>query len=278
MAITPTEAITVTTEATAIIARKEQSLCCKNKDRIYFQTLLENLDLSHLQKQIVQSRYISILENFQKRANKYSVVFFMGHFIITVGSLFVPALLSIQNSSASTLIGANFSAQMYWATFIVSLLVTIFNGILTLFKIDKKFYFLTTTLERLRTEGWQYFGLTGRYSHSGSTHANQFIYFTHQIEKIKMKQVEEEYYKSDEKISQPQQVKANELLPLSPDQPIHTMKNDVPEPVQEAVNMLIKSQTERPMSIISLNETRLNETPSHIIPLNEIMLGIDKPL
>jgi hypothetical protein len=47
--------------------------------------------------------------------------------------------------------------------------------------------------------------------------------------------------------------------------------------------MLIKSQTERPMSIISLNETRLNETrlnetPSHIIPLNEIMLGIDKPL
>ena len=186
----------------------------------------------------------------------------MGHFIITVGSLFVPALLSIQNSNTSTLISANFSAQMYWATFIVSLLVTIFNGILTLFKIDKKFYFLTTTLERLRTEGWQYFGLTGRYSNTGSTHANQFIYFTHQIEKIKMKQVEEEYYKSDEKISQPQ-VKANELLPLSPDQPIHTMKNDVPEPVQEAVNMLIKAQNV--------------EKPD--IPFNEIIIReIDKPM
>jgi len=214
------------------------------KDRQYFQNLLENIELSSLQKQIIQSRYISILENVQKRANKYSVVFFMGHFIITVGSLFVPALLSIQNSSASIVIGSNFSTQMYWATFIVSLLVTIFNGILTLFKIDKKFYFLTTTLERLRTEGWQYFGLTGRYSlNTGSTHANQFIYFTHQIEKIKMKQVEEEYYKSDEKISQaPQQAKTNELAPLSPDQPIHTMKDNVPEPVAEAVNSLIRSQ------------------------------------
>ena len=37
------------------------------------------------------------------------------------------------------------------------------NGDL-LVKIDKKYYFLNTTLERLRSEGWQYFSLTGRYS------------------------------------------------------------------------------------------------------------------
>ena len=218
-------------------------VCRENKDRQYFQELLQDIELTEVQKQIIKSRYISILENVQKRANRYAVMFFMGHFIITVGSLFVPALLSIQNSSASIVIGNNFPTQMYWATFIVSLLVTIFNGILTLFKIDKKFYFLTTILERLRTEGWQYFGLTGRYSlHIGATHENQFIYFIHQIEKLKMKQVEEEYYKSDEKISQvPQHAKTNELIPLSPDQPIHTMKNDVPDAVSEAVNSLIKS-------------------------------------
>ena len=228
--------------------------CRPSSDRQRFEAILENIDLSDVNKQLIQSRYITVLESFQKRVKHYSIIFHMGHIIITVGSLFVPALLSIQNSNATASISSGtFAIQVYWATFIVSLLVTIFNGILTLFKIDKKYYFLNTTLERLRTEGWQYFGLTGRYAgqligNTHPTHLNQFIYFTHQIERIKMKQVEEEYYKSDEKIentpngqggSQPKI--QNELYPPSLGRPIASMV-DVPDPVQDAVNSLIRSQ------------------------------------
>ena len=238
-------------------------LCCGlSKDRYTFQAVLENLDLTDVQKQILQARYINIIDNFKKRVRKYSCMFHLGHIIITVGSLFVPALLSIQNSNATTTLSGNsFSMEVYWATFIVSLLVTIFNGILTLFKIDKKYYFLNTSLERLRTEGWQYFGLTGRYGgnligNNTPTHANQFIYFTHQIEKIKMKQVEEEYYKSDEKIENSpnstngqQKAVANDLYPPSLNQPIASL--DIPDPVKEAVNSLIKSQ-----KIIDINKVK----------------------
>ena len=214
------------------------------------------MDLSAVQKQIIITRYLSILENFQRRSRNYSYLFFSGHFIITVGSLFVPALLSIQNSD-KTFTGNNVTVEVYWATFVISLLVTIFNGVLTLFKIDKKYYFLNTTLERLRSEGWQYFSLTGRYaSHNNSqptTHANQFLYFTHYIEKIKMKQVEEEYYKADEKVVQTPTgnntngasgttIGAQDLYPPSPDQPLNTMTGNVPEAVKDAVNSLIKSQ------------------------------------
>lgn len=232
-------------------------LCCcsKYKDKANFQNVLQELDLPQVQKQIIQLRYLNILENFQKRARNYSIVFFSGHFIITVGSLFVPALLSIQNSDTSfTYTGSNFSVQIYWATFVISILVTIFNGILTLFKVDKKYYFLNTTLERLRSEGWQYFSLTGRYSghlilNGKPTHGNQFVYFTHYIEKIKMKQVEEEYFKADEKA--PQTPSNNhvqngnssntgqELYPLSPDQPLNT--TSAPEPIKEAIDSIIKS-------------------------------------
>jgi hypothetical protein len=196
------------------------------------------------------------LENFQRRSRNYSYIFFSGHFIVTVGSLFVPALLSIQNSDKSyTFSGSNFTVQVYWTTFIISILVTIFNGILTLFKIDKKYYFLNTTLERLRSEGWQYFSLTGRYDgrllkNETPTHLNQFVHFTHYVEKIKMKQVEEEYYKADEKISQSQNnqavnqaVNQSELFPPSLDQPLNSMKGQEPEPVKQAVSLLIKSQT-----------------------------------
>ena len=176
--------------------------CTYYKDRSYFQNILQEIELTDVQKQIIVTRYLDILENFQRRARNYSYIYFSGQFIITVGSLFVPALLSIQNSDKSyTFSGDFFSVEVYWITFVISLLVTISNGILTLFKVNKKYYFLNTALERLRSEGWQYFSLTGRYSYYNNrqvtTHFNQFVYFCHYIEKLKMKQVEEEYYKAE---------------------------------------------------------------------------------
>jgi hypothetical protein len=89
--------------------------------------------------------------------------------------------------------------QLYWITWMLSILVTLCNGIMTLFKLDKKYFFINTTLELLHSEGWQYIGLSGRYTHGGTndspTHANQFLIFFHMAEKIKMRQVEEEYWK-----------------------------------------------------------------------------------
>ena len=219
--------------------------CTYYKDRSYFQNILQEIELTDVQKQIIVTRYLDILENFQRRARNYSYIYFSGQFIITVGSLFVPALLSIQNSDKSyTFSGDFFSVEVYWITFVISLLVTISNGILTLFKVNKKYYFLKTALERLRSEGWQYFSLTGRYSYYNNrqvtTHFNQFVYFCHYIEKLKMKQVEEEYYKAEEKVSESNISHSQELYAPSPDQPINSMI--IPEPVQEAVNSLIKSQ------------------------------------
>jgi hypothetical protein len=85
----------------------------------------------------------------------------------------------------------------------LSLLVTTCNGILTLFKIDKKYYFLHTTLEQLHSETWQYISLTGKYNGYYTkgrvpTHSNQVVFFCHNMEKIKLKQVEEEYFKLTE--------------------------------------------------------------------------------
>lgn len=242
-----------------IIYRPRRSwICCtKYKDSSNFRNILQNLDITDVQKQIIRIRYLSILENFQRRSRNYSYLFFSGHFIVTVGSLFVPALLSIQNSDKSyTFTNYNFTVQVYWTTFVISLLVTIFNGVLTLFKVDKKYYFLNTTLERLRSEGWQYFSLTGRYDgrllkSNIPTHSNQFIHFTHYVEKIKMKQVEEEYYKADEKIGQVppntnttnQNNNVSELFPPSLDLPLRSMKDREPDAVRQAVDALIKSHT-----------------------------------
>jgi hypothetical protein len=80
-----------------------------------------------------------------------------------------------------------------------------------------------------------------------------------------MKQVEEEYYKSDEKLTQTPQSKitanTNELYPPSPDQPIQAIIQEIPEPVKEAVTSLIKSSA-RSLENVVIIPTETNEIVS----------------
>ena len=250
-------------------------LCCTTyKDVSKFKTIIQHLELSPVQKEIIETRFLHILQNLQKRTRNHAIIYFVGHFIITVGSLFVPALISIQNSDKEyALTNGPFNVHMYWSTFAISLLVTMWNAVLTLFRIDKKYYFLNTILERLRSEGWQYMSLTGRYSGhltpgKKPTHENQFIHFTHYVEKIKMKQIEEEYYRIDEKAQAPttgagttgtgagttagtagttgagtggnQIIGGIDWYPPSPDKPIPTMtQTNVPETIRHAYDSLV---------------------------------------
>jgi hypothetical protein len=172
-----------------------------------FSLALQKTKLDELQKLVFQLRFIEVLKNFERRAFRLAWFFHLLRILISVGSLIVPALLSIQYSdtSANTSIKEpqSFAYEIYWATWIISLLVTTSNGIVSVFKIDKKYYFIHTTMEQLRSEGWQYLELSGRYSgfHTPGltpSHENQFVYFCHAVEKIKMHQVEEEYFKLTE--------------------------------------------------------------------------------
>ena len=170
----------------------------------HFELALQKTKLDELQKIIFQKRFLDVLHAFEFRCRFLTVFFHTLRILVTVGSLIVPALLSIQysdTSSSKTITDPeSFAYEIYWATWVISLLVTTSNGIVSVFKIDKKYYFLHTTMEQLRSEGWQYLELSGRYSgfYTPSilpTHTNQFIYFCHAVEKIKMHQVEEEYFK-----------------------------------------------------------------------------------
>lgn len=152
---------------------------------------MSSITLCAEHRTILEERYIRLLENSDKRCRQIARTFHGNRAIVTVGSIIVPALLSIQ----STGVTAN---SMYWFTWVVSLLVTISNGLLTMFKLDKKYYVLHTSYEQLKTEGWQFLALTGNYKseqHGPPTHEGQFAFFCQTIERIRMKQMEEEYIK-----------------------------------------------------------------------------------
>lgn len=203
------------------------SICCKRKNsHLGFYPILQEIDLSPVQKRILEERYLSLINETNRRTFRISILYNVSHTIVTVGSIIVPALLSIQYTDTSSIVSSDArdtNYEIYWATWVISLLVTICNGLLTLFKIDKKYLYLHTNLEHLISEGWQYAELSGRYSgfhtpHSKPTHNNQFIFFCHTIEKIRMRQVEDEYNRLHETNHHTTDIK-NNIIPPTPQNP-----------------------------------------------------------
>lgn len=168
---------------------------------IPFVRAIRDLELTDNRKEVLIERYSSLVNELNNKTYRITVLFHAARIMITVGSLIVPALLSIQYPSSGSI-----NIVIYWSTWIISLLVTICNGILALFKVDKQYYYLHTVREQLISDGWQYIELTGKYSGFYTpkvipTHENQFIYFCHSVEKIRMRQIQEEYYKVSESTS-----------------------------------------------------------------------------
>ena len=166
--------------------------------------------LSETQKSTLKARLGSLLQEYHLRAYRFSVAFNTFRITITIGSLIVPALLSVQYTSSNDPNNA-MSQQVYWVVWVVSLLVTISNGIMSLLKIDKKYFTLNTTYQHLLSESWQFVHLSGVYSGSytptvPATHQNQYVFFCNKVEKIRMKHIEDEYYKAAEQTSNLQEV------------------------------------------------------------------------
>ena len=167
--------------------------------------MMSILSLPESKKILFQQRYLNLIKDYKARSSRYTVSFHALRIVVGVGSLLVPALLSIQQinvSSDKCSDRKELEEALFWCAWVLSLLVTMSNGLFTLMKVDKKYYFIHTLLEQLRSEGWQFLTMTGRYGiyrimdASGNiAHDKGFALFCYMVEKIKMHQVEEEYYK-----------------------------------------------------------------------------------
>jgi len=172
-------------------------LCMRDTTIDPFKQSLASITLTAEQRILIEERYIRLLLESHTKCRTISGLYHTTRCITTIGSIIVPALLSIQYTN-----GAPFSAftqYVYWTTWFISLLVTVSNGVLTLFKFDKKYYMMFVSYEQLKTEGWQFLALTGRYTGSEkdktNNHDAQFRFFCKTIEKLWMRLMEEEYVK-----------------------------------------------------------------------------------
>ena len=148
--------------------------------------LEKNYDKSILKYRFLEE--ISYYENQRDHTKKYYNAF---RFIVTTGSILLPAILSMGQMDPAKL-PKNFDMISYWASWTISLMVTASNGFLQLFSLDKNYFSYSMVVEQLKTEGWQFFGLSGKYEDYKS-HQDAYKVFSKSIESIKRKQVEQEF-------------------------------------------------------------------------------------
>lgn len=154
-------------------------------------------DLTPQQRATLRERYRFLMRDYSRRCLIYAWLFYVLRITMTVGSLTVPALISIKTYTSNT---SDVDSALYWFTWGLSLAVTTANGLITLFKLDKRFFAIHATAERIRSETWQYLSLSGNYSgvYGGirPTHKNQYIYYFSKLERIRMKHVTDEFIRS----------------------------------------------------------------------------------
>ena len=154
--------------------------------------IINGLNLnSETDKSILKSRFLYEVLNYDMRRNHTKKYYNGFRFIVTVGSILLPAILSIGQMDPAKL-PKNFDRFSYWASWTISLTVTACNGFLQLFSLDKNYFEYAITSEQLKTEGWQYFQLSGKYEEYES-HKAAYRPFCKSIENIKRKQVEKEF-------------------------------------------------------------------------------------
>lgn len=154
--------------------------------------IIETLDLeTETDKSILKSRFLGEVLNYENRRNHTKKYYNVFRFIVTTGSILLPAVLSMGQMDPAKL-PKNFDTISYWISWTISLMVTGSNGFLQLFSLDKNYFEYAITTEQLKTEGWQFFQLSGKYEDC-EDHKEAYKSFSKSIENIKRKQVEKEF-------------------------------------------------------------------------------------
>ena len=112
--------------------------------------IIDNLELTELNKLIIINRYVRMMQKLDTSTYNTTFMFNFFSILITIGSILVPALLSIENKSffvTQTVNATNDINQkevniqahyIFWITFSISVVVTVSNGIRPfLFNIEK---------------------------------------------------------------------------------------------------------------------------------------------
>lgn len=149
------------------------------------QDIIDGIDASEAEKLQLWEYYVKMVEDYEAQARRAGWWLVHLQTLRTTFNIVLPAILALQNlGSLSTII--------MWLTWGLSLAVSLATGYIDLFKLQHRFEMLTRASEYMKLEGWQFFGLIGRYGRYTSHHdaLNLFLF---RIAKIRKRIIDMEF-------------------------------------------------------------------------------------
>jgi Protein of unknown function (DUF4231) len=139
-----------------------------------FLPLVDQLDLQPLQREFLRRRWLDQVSWLENRAASSQRWYNRLRLITIVGGVIIPALVGLNVSGAV-------SERIRWTVFGLGLVVALAAAIEGFFHFSDRWPHYRRTAELLKSEGWQFFQLSGPYASSGS-HASAYPLFAAQVE------------------------------------------------------------------------------------------------
>ena len=146
-------------------------------------------------KTYIDVRYKRMVKRLEESTKRSSFWYYTFSSVITVGSIVVPSLISVQDKTfthdANEEERATHSNNIYWAVWGISISVTISNAVIKLLGLDKTYITRNLRLNQFKSEGLMFLTKSGDYSIPDED--ERFRVFVKNIEKIRKDQILEEY-------------------------------------------------------------------------------------
>jgi hypothetical protein len=138
--------------------------------------LIDELEIDDRQKRYLRSRWLDQVLWMEAKAGNTQFYYYVLRITAIVGGVIVPAL-----------VGVNFDEQtnqiVRILTFVIGLLVAISVAVEGFFHYGERWRHYRSSVEFLKSEGWQFFQLSGRYA-TFTTHSQAYREFASRVEEI----------------------------------------------------------------------------------------------
>ncbi len=144
---------------------------------------VDALDLSDMHKRFLRGRWLDQVAWMEGKAAQAQRRYYRLRLATVIGAVIVPALVSLQTLE----LGLGPLPEVL--SVLVSLVVGISAAIEQFFDFGGRWQHYRQTVEQLKTEGWSFMQLSGRYGEAG-THALAYASFADRVEHIIQSDVE----------------------------------------------------------------------------------------
>lgn len=158
-------------------------------------SFVDKEELSELNRGLLKNRFLPMMNTMEVEAKRVNTAFTTFQIVTTLGSIVVPALLSIEDVALqynSTTTEVEFqNHNLFWITWGISMAVTISNGFNQLLGLERKYILRNISVSQIQKEGWSFLEKSGDvYGQLKQKKLDEIIHiFWKRVEKLRYEQI-----------------------------------------------------------------------------------------